>query len=327
MVSSSEPPSGTPVPLHRSATRFMHKNNLQGFAQRSNIAFPIYQTINEGQQHAPKFRSTVWVDGTSFTSQTTFFHRKAAEQEAARLALECLTERNREEGTSRVCEISTFCKALLNEYASKLNLERPTYNTVQLEGVIPVFKSSLVFNGMSYTGEAAKSKKEAEQLAARAVILSILGNSGSGTKLIEMIKSKSKLYDMFKGKGLQDIHASAVSSAATIRNTPVELGNKDMGVAGSVANYDNETKVEFPESSRTLSTCHEFQMPKQGSAPGTSNSADVFLQSGSAHSTDDNSSLKNRKKNKKANKKPRLESRLLVAAFPLNQDPSCSVAQ
>ena len=38
----------------------------------------------------------------------------------------------------------------------------------------PVFISSLVFNGICYNGETGRNKKEVEQLAARAVILSHL---------------------------------------------------------------------------------------------------------------------------------------------------------
>lgn len=68
-----------------------------------------------------------------------------------------------------------FCKSILNEFATKMNMELPTYNTTKPEGLLPVFKSSLVFNGASYTGSVGKNKKEAEQLAARAAILSLLG--------------------------------------------------------------------------------------------------------------------------------------------------------
>lgn len=60
-----------------------------------------------------------------------------------------------------------------------MDLEKPTYTTVQPEGLLPIFVSSLVFNGVSYTGDAGRNKKEAEQLAARTVILSILGNNFS----------------------------------------------------------------------------------------------------------------------------------------------------
>lgn len=68
-----------------------------------------------------------------------------------------------------------FCKSILNEYAVKAALEKPVYSTTQPEGTLPVFISSLTFGGVAYTGEAGKNKKEAEQLAARAVIRSLLG--------------------------------------------------------------------------------------------------------------------------------------------------------
>lgn len=58
-----------------------------------------------------------------------------------------------------------------------MNIEKPTYTTSQLEGVLlPSFISSLDFDGKTYTGAAGRSKKEAEQIAARAVIQSILGS-------------------------------------------------------------------------------------------------------------------------------------------------------
>ena len=68
-----------------------------------------------------------------------------------------------------------FCKSIMADYADKINTEKPKYNTTQLAGLIPVFRSTVLFNGVNYQGDACKSKKEAEQLVARAVILSYLG--------------------------------------------------------------------------------------------------------------------------------------------------------
>ncbi|KAJ6309439.1 hypothetical protein OIU77_015236 [Salix suchowensis] len=89
---------------------------------------------------------------------------------------------------------TVFCKSILNEFAVKVNREKPTYNSVQLPGPLPVFTSTLVFDGVSYTGDTGRSKKEAEQLAARTVILSLLGNSWSTKTLYKIIQSKSKLH-------------------------------------------------------------------------------------------------------------------------------------
>jgi len=64
----------------------------------------------------------------------------------------------------------------LHDYAGKLNLEKPEYNIVQLEGQHPLlFVSSVRFNGTHYTGTTAKNKKTAEQLAAYHAIVTMLG--------------------------------------------------------------------------------------------------------------------------------------------------------
>lgn len=73
---------------------------------------------------------------------------------------------------------TALCKSIMNEYAVKMNMERPTYDTVQpkeLQGLLPVFVSSSIFNGVTFTGDRATNKKEAEKFAARSAILSILG--------------------------------------------------------------------------------------------------------------------------------------------------------
>ena len=58
-----------------------------------------------------------------------------------------------------------------------MNLKKPTYNTVkqEQEGFLSVFISTLVFNGLYYTSELGRNKKEVEQLAARAIIIPLLG--------------------------------------------------------------------------------------------------------------------------------------------------------
>ncbi|KAH8483296.1 hypothetical protein H0E87_027901 [Populus deltoides] len=172
----------------------MYKNRLQEYTQKSSLQLPVYQTLNEGPAHMPRFRSTVWVDGARYRSQKTFLHRKAAEQDVANLALESILKKVKDEGCPLLLGDTVFCKSILNEFAVKVNREKPTYNTVQSPGLLPVFISTLVFDGVSYTGDAGRNKKEAEQLAARAVILSLIGNSGSSKILYEIIKSKSKLY-------------------------------------------------------------------------------------------------------------------------------------
>ncbi|KAM3693899.1 hypothetical protein ACJW31_07G019500 [Castanea mollissima] len=171
----------------------MHKNRLQEYTQRLGIQMPIYQTRNEGMQHAPKFRSTV--------------------------------------------------ESILNEFAVKMNLEKPTYNTVKLEqaGFLPVFMSTLVFNGLYHTGELGRSKKEAEQLAARAAIIFLLGNSGSGIVLSEIIKSKDKLYAA--------LHKLKDTSHANISVVPQAVG---VSIGQSSGQVSHELIVSKPEPSQAV---------------------------------------------------------------------------
>ena len=71
-----------------------------------------------------------------------------------------------------------FCKSILYEFAVKTKVTQPSYSVVNLEGLGPMimFVASVFFDGNTYAGEVAKSKKNAEQKAARAAIKSILGN-------------------------------------------------------------------------------------------------------------------------------------------------------
>ncbi|XP_028092517.1 double-stranded RNA-binding protein 4-like isoform X1 [Camellia sinensis] len=110
-------------------------------------------------------------------------------------------------------EFPVFCKSILSEYAVKMHLEKPTYNTTRSVGLLPLRVSALVFNSVTYTGEAGKNK-EAEQLAAWKVILSILDTSDSRTVITEIIKSIVKVNE---GDSTQSgINPVAESTTGTI---------------------------------------------------------------------------------------------------------------
>ncbi|KAJ6688028.1 DOUBLE-STRANDED RNA-BINDING PROTEIN 4 [Salix koriyanagi] len=100
----------------------MYKNRLQEYTQKSSLQLPVYQTFNEGAAHMPRFRSTVWVDGAQYTSQKTFLHRKAAEQDVANLALESILKRVKDEECPLLDAETVFCKSILNEFASEVIL-------------------------------------------------------------------------------------------------------------------------------------------------------------------------------------------------------------
>ncbi|XP_027062906.1 double-stranded RNA-binding protein 4-like isoform X2 [Coffea arabica] len=177
----------------------MYKSRLQEYTQKSCLQPPVYTIVKEGAEHSPNFRATVLVDGKKYASQGTFQRRKSAEHNAAMIALHSIQKRMNDDGCpinpkSILNEDTTLCKSILNEYALKMHLEHPAYYTVQPQGLIPVFASTLVLNGVNYTGGIGRNKKDAEQLAAREAIFSSLdsADSASATIMSEIIESKYK---------------------------------------------------------------------------------------------------------------------------------------
>lgn len=93
----------------------MYKNKLQEQAQKSDLPLPIYQNFNEGFHHAPRFRSTVVVGNKKYISQKTYPDRRAAEQEAAKLAFGSISENIKKEDYSSVYEVR--CSLILISYS------------------------------------------------------------------------------------------------------------------------------------------------------------------------------------------------------------------
>nr|XP_010924844.1 double-stranded RNA-binding protein 1 isoform X1 [Elaeis guineensis] len=252
--------------------QFMHKNRLQEYAQRSSIPLPIYQTVNEGHPHAPQFRSTVLIDGVTFISSRTFPHRKEAEQDVAKLALEGISRKIKDEGIPLIHADTTFCKSILHEYAVKMSVEKPTYTTSQLKRVLlPSFISSLVFDGKTYTGAAGRSKKEAEQIAARAVIQSILAYSDTRTIMSQIVKSKGKLYAAIQknsdsyllplGHVASGQQARNDSNSSAVKGKEIQATSANDDLAG-VANQKQLLLGHLPAAAETKSLL-EAKKPKE----------------------------------------------------------------
>lgn len=308
---------------------FMHKNRLQELTQRSSLDRPVYHTVNAGSQHAPLFRSSVFVDGVWYTSPTTFSHLKAAEQDAAKVALSGVKEKMKHEGCPLIREDTVFCKSILNEYAVKMNLEKPTYQTVQSAALLPVFKSTTVFNGTHYTGETGKNKKEAEQLAARAAVISIL-ETGAGTVMLEIIKSKRKLY-----AALDKVQATGDYNAGFM---PMELGRpvhvdkrKEVEITEGAGEKTYTGLLAYslgqPSDVQASNQLHAFKRPKSGSSSVEVAPPIVFVPPVLDPSLLCSTSGKKRRNKKKAKKNVQVNPQMPAATLPLAQVPPCSVAQ
>ncbi|GAB2277550.1 hypothetical protein Dimus_012260 [Dionaea muscipula] len=161
----------------------MYKNQLQELAQRSCFNLPSYACVREGPDHAPRFKATVNFNGEMFESPIFYSTLRQAEHAAAEVALNTIAKR----GPSKVLAVRApdetgVFKNLLQETAHRAGLNLPVYTTVRSSPWhVPIFSCTVELAGMRFTGEQAKSKKQAEKNAAMAAWSALKQRVGSGS--------------------------------------------------------------------------------------------------------------------------------------------------
>lgn len=146
----------------------MYKNQLQELAQRSCFNLPSYSCIREGPDHAPRFKAKVSFNGEAFESPNFFSTLRQAEHASAEVALKTLSQRGPSRAlAARVLDETGVYKNLLQETAHRAGLNLPVYTTVRSGvGGVPLFSCTVELAGMSFKGEPAKTKKQAQKSAA-----------------------------------------------------------------------------------------------------------------------------------------------------------------
>ncbi|KAL0918440.1 hypothetical protein M5K25_010449 [Dendrobium thyrsiflorum] len=148
----------------------MHKNQLQELAQRSCFCLPSYTCIREGPDHAPRFKATVNFNGEIFESPSFCTTLRQAEHAAAEIALNALSSRGPSHSlAARILDETGVYKNLLQEVAQRVGAPLPSYKTVRCgHGHHTSFTCAVELAEILFTGEPAKSKKQAEKNAAMA---------------------------------------------------------------------------------------------------------------------------------------------------------------
>ncbi|KAJ4888286.1 Double-stranded RNA-binding protein 3 [Raphanus sativus] len=146
----------------------MYKNQLQELAQRSCFSLPSYTCTREGPDHAPRFKASVNFNGEIFESPTYCSTLRQAEHSAAEVALSALSSKGPSKSlTARVLDETGIYKNLLQETAHRAGLDLPVYTSVRSgPGHIPTFSCTVELAGLRFSGESAKTKKQAEKNAA-----------------------------------------------------------------------------------------------------------------------------------------------------------------
>ncbi|RAL37477.1 hypothetical protein DM860_000171 [Cuscuta australis] len=148
----------------------MYKNQLQELAQRSCFTLPSYTCIREGPDHAPRFKAVVNFNGESFESPHHFSTLRLAEHAAAEVALNSLSHGGPSQSlAARILDETGVYKNLLQAISQRVGSPLPQYATFRSGvGHHPVFTGTVELAGITFTGEPAKTKKQAEKNAALA---------------------------------------------------------------------------------------------------------------------------------------------------------------
>ncbi|CAN4120307.1 unnamed protein product [Withania somnifera] len=148
----------------------MYKNQLQELAQRSCFNLPSYVCIREGPDHAPRFKAVVNFNGENFESPHYCSTLRQAEHAAAEVALNALSNRGPSHSiAARILDETGVYKNLLQEIAQRVGAPLPQYTTYRSGlGHQPVFTGTVELAGITFTGEPAKNKKQAEKNSALA---------------------------------------------------------------------------------------------------------------------------------------------------------------
>ncbi|TVU30346.1 hypothetical protein EJB05_21962, partial [Eragrostis curvula] len=153
----------------------MYKNQLQELAQRSCFNLPAYTCLREGPDHAPRFKASVNFNGELFESPGFFPTLRQAEHAAAEVALAALARRGPSYSlAARILDETGVYKNLLQEVAQRVGAPLPSYTTERSGvGHLPVFTCTVELAGITFTGDTAKNKKQAEKNAASAAWASL----------------------------------------------------------------------------------------------------------------------------------------------------------
>ncbi|XP_022743722.1 double-stranded RNA-binding protein 1-like isoform X2 [Durio zibethinus] len=237
----------TAPPLPDPDMRHLYKNLLQNFAQKRNLSRPVYSCEFEGPPHASRFRCKVTINENTYESLEFFPTIKEAEHAAAKIALSCLSPDAIEE------EDSTLYKNLLQELAQKEGCPLPVYNTTRSgEAHASTFVSIVEVKGEVFTGQAAKTKKQAEFLAAKVAYMKLKGcKSNRGSMIITPAYQEREVPVVSSSHLTSNVNADTQqnlgSKANTLLNPSSTLGVDRQEVIVNRTVISHHISVSFPQ--------------------------------------------------------------------------------
>ncbi|XVF68576.1 hypothetical protein PTKIN_Ptkin11bG0013400 [Pterospermum kingtungense] len=206
----------------------MYKNQLQELAQRSCFNLPSYTCIREGPDHAPRFKATVNFNGETFESPHYCSTLRQAEHSAAEVALQSLSNRGPSHSlAARILDETGVYKNLLQEIAQRVGAPLPHYTTFRSGlGHLPIFTGTVELAGITFTGEPAKNKKQAEKNAAMAAWTSLKQLAKETASSCSEPENNDELEQITIARALLNYRRKEKMAMANSSNAPIPFTKK-----------------------------------------------------------------------------------------------------
>nr|VDD13680.1 unnamed protein product [Brassica oleracea] len=206
----------------------MYKNQLQELAQRSCFGLPSYTCLREGPDHAPRFKATVNFNGEIFESPQYCSTLRQAEHSAAEVALGALSNRGPSHSlAARILDETGVYKNLLQEIAQRVGAPLPRYTTFRSGlGHQPVFTGTVELAGITFTGDPAKNKKQAEKNAAMAAWSSLKQLAKETSSSMPESENSDELEQVIIARALINYRIKENIGSGSSSSAPVPFANK-----------------------------------------------------------------------------------------------------
>ncbi|KAL4342121.1 hypothetical protein GQ457_08G000900 [Hibiscus cannabinus] len=206
----------------------MYKNQLQELAQRSCFNLPSYTCIREGPDHAPRFKATVNFNGETFENPHYCSTLRQAEHSAAEVALHSLSNRGPSHSlAARILDETGVYKNLLQEISQRVGAPLPHYTTFRSGlGHLPVFTGTVELAGITFTGESAKNKKQAEKNAAMAAWTSLKQLAKETASAPSESENNDELEQITVARALLNYRRKEKIAIANSHNAPIPFKKK-----------------------------------------------------------------------------------------------------
>ncbi|KAH0724564.1 hypothetical protein KY284_000429 [Solanum tuberosum] len=233
---------------------YQYKTKLQMYAKRKNLGVPVYRNKRMSSAQGLYFEATVTVAGELFKSPRAYKTAEEAEESVAQYALmKLITVALEKSNTGSY-------KSFLQELAQQEEICLPRYKTIRAgEPHNLTFFSSVEIEAEIFNGDGAKSKKQAEENAAKVAYTALTkcksiyaGNlstvsaelEGEIVKTEPIMESLSISISQEKFRDEEEIVYSKHTSPKSIGADKVNASSLTLGVQELSVNEKSPSSVE-----------------------------------------------------------------------------------